>query len=440
MRMMRKAIAIAALVLSVTAAAFGQTKSADHWVATWATAVVARPSVVTPVAAPTGPPAQGVPAAGGVGVQPAPPPLPPVTPNNQTLRQIVRSTIAGSRARVVFANTFGTAPISIGAASVALRDKDSAIISSSVRKLTVNGSGGFKIPAGAIIVSDTVQLSVPARVDLAIDVYVAEDLGTGGSPITMHNGANQTSYVSASGDHTGEATVQSSTITRSWFLISRVEVAALPEAGALTTFGDSITDGTRSTVDTNNRWPDHLARRLAAQGNAEFAVLNVGIAGNRLLSEGNPAAGINALARFERDVLAQPGVTHVIVMEGINDIGVAGRSPSPGADDLIAAHRQMIERAHARGLRIYGATLTPFEGAAYFTQEGEAKRQAVNRWIRTSGMYDGVIDFDMVTRDPAAPTKLLPMFDSGDHLHPGDAGYTAMGEAVDLSLFKRPGT
>ena len=168
-------------------------------------------------------------------------------------------------------------------------------------------------------------------------------------------------------------------------------------------------------------------------------MLNVGISGNRLLSEGNPAAGINALARFERDVLAQPGVTHVIVMEGINDIGVAGQTPSPSADDLIAAHRQMIERAHARGLRIYGATLTPFEGAASFTQEGEAKRQAVNRWIRTSGMYDAVIDFDMITRDPAAPTKLLPAYDSGDHLHPGDVGYKTMGESVDLALFKRQG-
>jgi lysophospholipase L1-like esterase len=271
-------------------------------------------------------------------------------------------------------------------------------------------------------------------------MFVADDLGSGASPITMHNGANQTSYASPPGDHTGEATLQSSTMTRSWFLISRVEVAAAPQALALATFGDSITDGTRSTPDTNNRWPDHLARRLAAQGNGQFSVLNVGIAGNRLLSEGNPAAGINALARFERDVLAQTGVTDVIVMEGINDIGIAGKNESPGADDLIAAHRQMIERAHARGLRIYGATLTPFEGAAYFTQEGEMKRQAVNRWIRTSGMYDGVIDFDLVTRDPAAPAKILPAYDSGDHLHPNDAGYQAMGESVDLSLFKRPGT
>jgi len=212
--------------------------------------------------------------------------------------------------------------------------------------------------------------------------------------------------------------------------------------GAIATFGDSITDGTRSTADTNNRWPDHLARRLAAQGNGQLAVMNLGIAGNRLLSEapGYAASGINALARFERDVIAQPGITHVIVMEGINDIGLAGKNERPSADDLIAAHRQMIERAHARGLRIYGATLTPFEGAAYFTQEGEAKRLAVNRWIRTSGMYDGVIDFEMIVRDPSAPTKILPAYDSGDHLHPDDAGYKAMGESVDLALFKRPGT
>ena len=426
MQMIRRALAVAVLVLSVAVAAFGQTKSADHWVATWTTAVVARAPVLAPVAAaPAGPP-----------------PLPAITPNNQTLRQIVRSTIAGRRARVVFANTFGTAPLNVGAASLALRDHDSAIVPASVRRLTVNGNGSFRVPAGAVIVSDAVQLAVPSRADLAIDIFVADDLGEGTSPITMHNGANQTSYASSPGDHTGEAALQDSAVTRSWFLISRVEVAAGPQVGAIATFGDSITDGTRSTADTNNRWPDHLARRLAAQGNGQLAVMNLGIAGNRLLSEapGYAASGINALARFERDVIAQPGITHVIVMEGINDIGLAGKNERPSADDLIAAHRQMIERAHARGLRIYGATLTPFEGAAYFTQEGEAKRLAVNRWIRTSGMYDGVIDFEMIVRDPSAPTKILPAYDSGDHLHPDDAGYKAMGESVDLALFKRPGT
>jgi lysophospholipase L1-like esterase len=210
-------------------------------------------------------------------------------------------------------------------------------------------------------------------------------------------------------------------------------VTAAANARAVVTFGDSITDGARSTADTNNRWPDQLARRLNAQGGAPVAVLNAGISGNRVLGDG---AGQSALARFDKDVLMQTGVTHVVVLEGINDIGGARANPTPTAADLIAGHKQLIERAHARGLKIIGATLTPFEGAAYFTPEGEAKRRALNDWIRTSGAYDGVIDFDKVARDPSAPSKFAPAFDSGDHLHPGDAGYKAMGDAVDLALFK----
>jgi lysophospholipase L1-like esterase len=220
--------------------------------------------------------------------------------------------------------------------------------------------------------------------------------------------------------------------TGAWFLLARVEVTAPANAAAVVAFGDSITDGARSTVDTNNRWPDHLARRLAAAGRP-VAVLNAGISGNRVLSDG---AGVSALARFDKDVLLQTGVTHVVVMEGINDIGLARNNPSPSAADIIAGHKQLIERARARGLKVYGATLTPFEGAAYYSPEGEAKRQAVNEWIRTGRAYDAVIDFDAVTRDPAAPTKFLPAYDSGDHLHPGDAGYKAMGDAVDLALFR----
>jgi len=280
---------------------------------------------------------------------------------------------------------------------------------------------------------------------MAIDVFVPGDLGSGSSPITFHNGANQTSYVSATGNYVAEPGFQGAAITRSWFLLSRVEVVAAPRTGAVAAFGDSITDGTRSTPDTNNRWPDHLARRLASQGG--FAVMNVAIAGNRVLSEG-PApvgfggnAGINALARFDRDVLALPGVTHVVVMEGINDIGTSGQNGIVAtADDLIAAHKQMIDRAHERGLKIYGATLTPYEGAAYFSPEGEAKRKALNQWIRTSGAYEGVIDFDMVVRDKSAPARINPAFDSGDHLHPNDAGYKAMGESIDLALFKSAGS
>ncbi|HEY3161212.1 MAG TPA: SGNH/GDSL hydrolase family protein [Vicinamibacterales bacterium] len=428
MQVTRRALATAALVTLVMATPFGQARSTGHWVATWTTAVVARPAVLPPAAAPAAPPPPNAPAPGP----------PPITPNNQTLREIVHTSVGGTRARVVFANTFGTSAMNIGGASIALRDRDSAIVPASLRKLTVNGSQAFRIPAGATVLTDAVDLPVPARADLAIDVFVPDDLGSGPSLITFHNGANQTSYASATGNHVGETAMEGGAITRSWFLLSRVEVAATPRVGVIAAFGDSITDGTRSTPDTNNRWPDHLARRVGAT----FAVANVAIAGNRVLTEGNAPggfggnAGVNALARFDRDVLAQPGVTHVVVMEGINDIGAA----QAAVEDLIAAHRQLVERAHARGLKIYGATLTPYEGAAYFSQEGEAKRKALNQWIRTSGMYDAVIDFESVIRDPAAPTKMRAEFDSGDHLHPNDAGYKAMGESVELSLFKPSGS
>ena len=436
-------IVLTLTLFSLSAASlFGQTKSAEHWVATWTTAVVARSPMLPPAATPGPAPAA---TAGAPPIVQAPPGPPPITPNNQTLRQIVRTSVAGTRLRVVFANTYGTAPLNIGGASIALRDKESAIVSASMRKLTVNGSVPFRIPAGGVMLSDPVSLSVPAFADLAIDVFVPADLGSAASPITFHNGANQTSYLSAPGNHVGEPGFQTAAMTRSWFLLSRVEVVAPAQATGIAAFGDSITDGTRSTPDTNNRWPDHLARRLASQGGV--AVMNVAIAGNRVLSEGvapvgfGGNAGVNALARFDRDVLALPGVTHVVVMEGINDIGNSGQNGIVAtADDLIAAHKQMIDRAHERGLKIYGATLTPYEGAAYFTPEGESKRKALNQWIRTAGAYDGVIDFDVVVRDPSAPARINPAFDSGDHLHPNDAGYKAMGESVDLALFKPSGS
>jgi lysophospholipase L1-like esterase len=438
MQAMRRTLITLGVLALTTSSAPAQTKATDHWVATWATAVVARAPMLPPAA-----PAAPAPAAtaGAPPIVQAPPGPPPITPNNQTLRQIVRTSVAGTRARVVFANTFGTAALNIGGASIALRDKESAIVAASLRKLTVNGSAAFRVPAGGLILSDPVDLSVPAFADLAVDLFLPGDLGSGSSPITFHNGANQTNYVSATGNHVGEPALQGAAITRSWFLLSRVEVVAASRASAIAAFGDSITDGTRSTPDTNNRWPDHLARRLASQGG--FAMMNVAIAGNRVLSEGvapvgfGGNAGINALARFDRDVLALPGVTHVIVMEGINDIGTSGQNGIVAtSDDLIAAHKQMIDRAHQRGLKIYGATLTPYEGAAYFSPEGEAKRKALNQWIRTSRAYDGVIDFDMVVRDASAPARINPAFDSGDHLHPNDAGYKAMGESIDLALFR----
>jgi lysophospholipase L1-like esterase len=297
-----------------------------------------------------------------------------------------------------------------------------------------------------VIYSDPVNLTVPPMADLAIDLYLP---GTTNTPatITMHGGALQTSYISETGNHAGKPTMPEAGTTQSWFLLSRVDVVSPDATGGIVAFGDSITDGSRSTADTNNRWPDHLARRLQAQG-IKMGVLNAGIGGNRLLNEASVpvgvdtravGAGINALARFERHVLSLPGATHVIVLEGINDIGNARQNPTPTAEDLIAAHKQLIAQAHARGLKIFGATLTPFWGAAYYTEAGEAKRQALNEWIRTARAYDGVVDFDKATRDPGDPKRLLEKYDSCDYLHPSDAGYKAMGDAIDLALFKTGG-
>lgn len=400
--------------------------SNEHWVGTWATAVVTRPQPPRPTA----------------GEQPAPPAnsapgtQPPLSLNNQTLREIVHVSIGGGRLRVVLSNEFGTAPLTIGAASIALRDKDAKIAANSNRALVFSGRPSVTIPAGASMISDPVDENVPPMGDLAIDLYLPDEMTPLTSPLTVHAGASQTNYVSSTGNFAGSADLPVLTTTPSWYLLERVEVAAPVETGAIVTFGDSITDGARSTPNTNNRWPDHLAKRLlAGPGNAKLAVLNTGIGGNRLLSDSIANFGINSLARFDRDVLAQPGAMYVVVLEGINDIGNARSNPLPSAADLIAAQQQMIERAHDHGLIIFGATLTPFEGAAYFAPEGEAKRQAVNNWIRTSKAYDGVIDFDAATRDPASPGKFLPLYDSGDHLHPNDAGYEAMGKAIDLHLF-----
>lgn len=342
--------------------------------------------------------------------------------------------VGGSRVRAVLSNAFGTAPIEVGAAHIALRATESSVQPQSVKPLTVNDAPAFTILPGATVVTDAVDLAVAPLSDLAIDLYLPGEVGSGPSPLTTHNGALQTSYVMPPGNNSGVVAPVVAARTGVWMLLSRVEVTAPPGTGTIVTFGDSITDGTRSTADTNSRWPDVLVRRLAVQRRAVLmGIANEGIAGNRLLGDG---AGVSALARFDRDVLLQTGATHVVVLEGINDIGIARNNPSPTAQDLIGAHRQMIARAHAQGLKIYGATLTPFEGAAYATPEGEAKRTALNEWIRTSGMYDGVIDFDKATRDPNAPARLNPLYDSGDHLHPNDAGYKAMADAIDLGLFK----
>jgi lysophospholipase L1-like esterase len=390
-----------------------------HWVGTWAATLVARAAVPPPAAAaPLTPPGAG---AG----QPVPPP--PLNFNNQTLRQIVRVSVGGADVRAVFSNAFGTAPLRVGAASIALREKNDAIVSGSSRPLLFSGKPSAAIAPGAVLVSDPVTLRVADLADVAVDLYLPGDTAAAGSPLAHHtgNGAVQTNYVSDTGNHAGAQTLPVRTTTRLWHFLSRVEVTAPAEVGAVVALGDSITAGSQSTLDTNNRWPNHLARRLLAQ-NIRMGVLNAGHSGNRLLSDGN---GQSALARFDRDVAAQTAATHLVVLIGINDVARAT------ADDLIAGHRQIIARARARGLKVYAATLTPFEGSANWAPEQEATRQALNRWLRTSREYDGVFDFEAAVRDPAHPTKMLQKFAAADNLHPNDAGYEALANAVDLSVF-----
>lgn len=421
------AVLLTAILLTVHPS---DAQQGEHWVGTWMVASVARPQAPPPPAVPAAlPPAQTqqAPAA-----QPSPASF--MHFNNQTLRQIVHTSIGGRRVRVVLSNAFGTNPLTIGAAHIAVRDKESAIVPASSRALTFSGRPTMTIPAGAVAFSDGVDLAAPPMGDMAIDLYLPGSTNTP-SPLTSFGAALQTSFVSETGNYAGASTFPVVATTPSWFLVSRVEVMAPQSVGAVVAVGDSITAGSRSTPNTNNRYPNHLARRVAAMS-SPMAVLNAGIGGNRVLNDGAFNSGINVVARFDRDVLQQTGVTHVIVLEGINDIGAARDNPTPTAEDLIAAHKQLIERAHTRGIRIFGATLTPFEGANYFTPVGEAKRQALNQWIRTSGAYDGVVDFDQATRDPGHPARFLPQYESGDHLHPSDAGYKAMADAIDLALFK----
>jgi lysophospholipase L1-like esterase len=407
----------------------------DHWVGSWGTAVQA-PLVIQlpPGATPPAP----------AGQPPAPAPVNSL--NNQTLRQIVRTSIGGAQARVTFTNVYSTEPLVIGAAHLAVRDKDANIVAGSGKPVTFGGRPSMIIPPRATILSDPVAVNIPALGDVAIDVFFPGDTAAGNSPQTLHVGAWQTNYVSTPGNHAGAATFPVQTTTASYFFTSRLDVIAPAQTAAIVTFGDSITDGTNSTPDTNNRWPNHLAKRILSQSNGpQFGVVNSGISGNRVLSDG---MGVSALQRFERDALDQAGVTHVVVLEGINDVGMSSitigglpkRDPAPTAEDIIQGHQQLIERAHMRGIKIIGATLTPYEGALYFAPEGEKVRQAINQWLRTSNAYDGLIDFDNAVKDPANPTKILPKYDSGDHLHPSDLGYQMMAEAVNLELFKSGAT
>jgi lysophospholipase L1-like esterase len=403
---------ILAALLAIPVIARAQGNGNTHWVGTWATALHE--------------PNLGVPGLFNDGF------------TNKTLRQIVHTSAGGQQVRVRL-STVGANKVFIGAAHIALSTGGSGILPLSDRTLTFGGQPSITIPPGAIVLSDPVDLDVPALSDLAISIFVSENTG----PATWQFDARQRLYVSSDGDFTGSLVMPLDPTAApkfAWFWLADVEVLTSKQTGAIVAFGDSITTSSFSTADANNRWPDQLARRLNARpGNQNVAVLNAGIAGGRLLHD---VLGPNGLARFQRDVLGQPGITHVIVEMGNNDIFTLVRGEEVRVAEIIQGHKQLIERAHALGLKIYGCTLTPINGFlvpgtpfSAYTPDNEVKRQAVNTWIRTSGAYDAVFDFDQVLRDPAFPSRLNPVYDSGDHGHPNDAGYGALAEIIDLKLF-----
>jgi lysophospholipase L1-like esterase len=363
--------------------------------------------------------------------------------HDETLRQIVHISIGGDWLRVRLSNRFGTEPLIVDAASIGIRQEDAVVLPDTLKELTFKGARAFTIPAGERVMSDPVQFTVADGEDLAVSIYVAKDTG---SP-TSHMLAWQTTYISPAGDFTATEDMPVAGKSISWFWLTGVEVLAHPTTQVVVAFGDSITEGFFSTLDANVRYPDELARRLLDRykGAQKVAVLNAGISGNRVL---NDVIGPSFLARFDRDVLTQAGITHVLFQGGINDLGLPGLPPfllpegTPlnrvSAEEMIAGYEQIIERAHAQGIKIFGGTLLPFQGTIYFnyfTSEGEEERLAINAWIRTSNAFDAVIDFDEALRDPGNPQRYLPVYDSGDHLHPNDAGYKAMSDVVDLSLF-----
>ena len=352
---------------------------------------------------------------------------------DMTLREIVHVSLGGSVVRIVLSNEFGLEPLTIGAAHIALSAGHGEIELASANALTFSGRPSVTIPPGALVVSDPADLKLPALADLAVSLFLpAQSI----QQLSLHSYADQTSY-RAGGNVVGLKTLPSPAPIYAWPFLKGVDVRTTGNSASIVTLGDSITDGAHSTRDANARWPDVLARRLRSdKKTASLGVLNEGIGGNRILHDGT---GPSALARFDRDVLAQAGVKYLILMEGINDIGAATSPANPHdpvtADDLIAGLTQLAMRARIHGIKVFGATLTPYVGAGYQSPAGEAIRQTLNHWIRTTSQFDGVIDFDKTTTDPTHPGMFQILDDSGDHLHPGDAGYKSMGDSIDLKLF-----
>ena len=419
-RRFRSAAFICTASIVATVAFAQNTATPGHWVSAWSTAVH------TPRSFP------GMP--------------PPLSIQNQTLREIVRPTIGGEHLRVRISNESGAEPLTLDSVHIALADADSGIVSGSDRVLTFGGKGTVQIPAGAPMLSDPVELRIPAFADVAVSIYVSKKT----TPSSFHLLGQRATYISGPGNFADALKISDAKETPSWYWLSDLEFWAPEQTHVLVTLGDSITDGFGAMQGAYEDWPDVLADRLAlGKGSPVLAVDNEGIGGNRILYDG---AGVSALARFDRDVLARPGVTEVILLEGINDIGWPNmelprmkdgvQQKNPFADqvvtasDLILGMQQIIARAHQHGIKVFGATMTPYKGANYFSDAGEKVREAVNDWIRTSGAFDGVFDFDAAVRDPSHPQQFRDDYQSGDHLHPNAAGYKAMAASIDLDRLR----
>ena len=356
--------------------------------------------------------------------------------SNQTLRMNPRISIGGDRLRVRISNAYGTRPLTIGTARIAVRDKGAAIVPGSDRKLSFGGSDGAVIAAGAVLFSDPVELSAPPLADLAVSIHLPGEVGSAFGVTGRY--ARQTNYISPPGNFAGDAVMPVGNLSDQWFFLCGVDVLAAEGAGGVVALGDSLTDGNISTIDAFCRWPDQLARRLIQRGGRPIGVMNNGLGGNRILHD---IRGDSGLRRFDRDVIAQPGVTHVIVMLGTNDLRNRWAKPEEEvtAEQMIAGLKQMAARARGAGVKIIGATLTPFGNETYMANAWnptrEKHRAAVNDWIRNGGAFDGVADFDAALRDPEIPTQMRGVDDCGDGLHPSDSGYCKMGDAIDLALF-----
>ena len=366
----------------------------------------------------------------------APAPADGIALGNQTLRMNARISIGGSMLRVRLSNAYGTRPLTVGAVRIGARAGGPGIVPSSARTVTFGGERSATIAVGALLVSDPVELTVAPLADLAISIYLPGDLPASFGITGRY--ARQTNYISPPGDFSAEEVMPVGRLTDDWYFVNGIDVLADAATGGVVALGDSLTDGNISTIDAFARWPDQLARRLVARAGRPVGVMNNGLGGNRILHD---IRGDSGLRRFDRDVLAQPGVSHVIVMLGTNDLRNRWAKPEEEvtAEQMIAGLKQMAVRAQAHCIRIFGGTLTPFENETFlvgaWNPAREAVRQAVNGWIRGAGAFDAVIDFDKGVRDPEHPTSMLPIYDCGDHLHPSDRGYNRMGDIIDLSLF-----